>query len=103
MHGFLSLSLCSQLAGQATPAIRGIKLGINAGLADVRFLRPVPVGRRVRVRARVKSVHGPKPSKAGQRYKITWHLTMEVESEKDSRIPEPKPAVSAEWITLAVV
>ena len=48
-HGFLSLSLISELLKRAI-AIGGIRIGINYGLNRVRFVSPVPSGARVRGR-----------------------------------------------------
>ena len=47
-HGFLSLSLLSRMAAEATFLPEGLKMAINYGFDRVRFLAPVRSGRRVR-------------------------------------------------------
>ncbi len=54
-HGYLTLSLCAPLAGQAL-GLTGYGMGVNYGLNRVRFPAPVPVGSRVRARFVVTSV-----------------------------------------------
>jgi acyl dehydratase len=49
-HGFLTLSLIPALS-KANYRVENAKMGINYGLNRVRFLAPVPVGSRVRVRS----------------------------------------------------
>jgi acyl dehydratase len=49
-HGFLTLSLIPALS-KANYRVENAKMGINYGLNKVRFLAPVPVGSRVRVRS----------------------------------------------------
>lgn len=48
-HGYLTLSLIPVLSKQ-TYVVENRKMGINYGLNRVRFLAPVPVGGRIRVR-----------------------------------------------------
>ena len=49
-HGLLTLSLIPALS-KANYRVENAKMGINYGLNRVRFLAPVPVGSRVRVRS----------------------------------------------------
>jgi acyl dehydratase len=49
-HGFLTLSLIPALS-KSNYRVENAKMGINYGLNRVRFLTPVPVGSRVRVRS----------------------------------------------------
>lgn len=49
-HGFLTLSLIPALS-KANYRVENAKMGINYGLNRVRFLVPVPVGSRIRVRS----------------------------------------------------
>lgn len=49
-HGFLTLSLIPALS-KANYRVENAKMGINYGLNRVRFLAPVPVGSRIRVRS----------------------------------------------------
>jgi acyl dehydratase len=49
-HGFLTLSLISALS-KDNYRVENAKMGINYGLNKVRFLAPVPVGSRIRLRS----------------------------------------------------
>ena len=49
-HGFLTLSLIPALS-KANYRVENAKMGINYGLNQVRFLAPVPVGSRIRLRS----------------------------------------------------
>ena len=46
-HGFLTLSLLSELMKRAIE-VGGLRMGINYGLNRVRFVSPVPAGARIR-------------------------------------------------------
>jgi acyl dehydratase len=48
-HGFLTLSLVSAIAPHVE--LPDVKMAINYGLDRVRFITPVPVGKRVRARS----------------------------------------------------
>src|SRR5262249_16328916 len=48
-HGFLTLSLLSEL-GKRAMFVGGVRMGINYGLNRVRFVRPVRAGSRIRGR-----------------------------------------------------
>ncbi len=91
-HGFLTLSLLSAMGQEALPAIRNRTMGINYGLERVRFLSPVPVDARVRGRFILSEVAMRSDTQAMLRY----HVTVEIEGAE-------KPALAAEWITLAVL
>ncbi len=54
-HGYLTLSLCVPLMGQAL-TLTGYRMGINYGVNRVRFPAPLPSGSRVRGRFTVQSV-----------------------------------------------
>jgi acyl dehydratase len=60
-HGYLTLSLVPQLAGQVY-RIEGISMGVNYGADRVRFQAPVPVGSRLRAGVEVLSL---RPSAGG--------------------------------------
>src|SRR5262245_2927673 len=45
-HGFLTLSLLSELMKRAM-SVGGVRMGINYGLNRVRFVAPVPSGSRI--------------------------------------------------------
>ena len=53
-HGYLSLSLLPMLMSQVM-AVSDARMGLNYGTDRVRFTNPVPVGSRVRLRARLLS------------------------------------------------
>src|SRR3954471_1085002 len=53
-HGFLTLSLLPKLI-ESSIEIRESKMGVNYGLNKVRFTAPVPVGSRLRARAKLLS------------------------------------------------
>lgn len=92
-HGFLSLSLLSHLGARAgNIRIRGARMMINYGLDRVRFLNPVRAGSRIRARFELAALDEKKP---GQ-YLLKYHVTVEIENED-------KPALIAEWLSLAVV
>jgi acyl dehydratase len=67
-------------------------MGINYGLERVRFLSPVPSGARVRGRFTLSEITMGASTQAMLRYKVT----VEIEGAG-------KPALAAEWITLAVL
>ena len=54
-HGYLTLSLCVPLMGQALQ-LTGYRMGINYGVNRVRFPAPLPSGSRIRGRFTVQSV-----------------------------------------------
>lgn len=91
-HGYLTLSLLSVMAYQAMPGIKGTRMGVNYGLNKVRFMAPVKSGSQVRGRFTIADVT--------QRPDGAWQTTVNVSVEIDG---ETKPALAAEWITLAFV
>lgn len=84
-HGFLTLSVLSQLLGE-TIAFDGRRMGINYGVNKLRFTGPVPAGSRVRARFRLGAVE---PVEGG--VQTAWHVTVEREGEA-------KPALVTEWL-----
>ena len=88
-HGFLSLSLLSRMAAEATLLPEGLKMAVNYGLDRVRFLAPVRSGKRVRGRFVLDSVEEKAPGQWLMRHKVT----VEIEGEE-------KPALTAEWLGL---
>jgi acyl dehydratase len=88
-HGFLTLSLIPALMADTMRFEQ--KMGVNYGLNRVRFLKPVPVGARVRALFEVKET-----ADAGRGgVQVTWTVSMQVE-----RPGEPLPVCAAEFITL---
>lgn len=91
-HGYLTLSLLSVMAYGAMPGIEGTKMGVNYGLNKVRFMAPVKSGKQIRGRFKLVDVSERNPG--------TLQSTVEVSVEIDG---ETKPALIAEWVTLAYV
>ena len=91
-HGFLTLSLLSQMAAHVMLAPEGLKMAVNYGFDKVRFLAPVRSGRRVRGRFTLCSVEEKRP---GQ-WQFVHNVTVEIESEE-------KPALTADWIGLIFI
>lgn len=91
-HGYLTLSLLSRMAYDVLPGIEGTKMGVNYGLNSVRFLAPVKSGKRVRGHFTMKDASERSP---GVIQTVT-EVTVEIEGEE-------KPALAAEWVTLAYV
>jgi len=85
-HGFLTLSLLSELAAGAF-RIADTRMGLNYGLDRVRFPSPVPVGSRLRAVC-VLDRHEPIDGGA--------QLTLTVTIEREGGA---KPACVAAWIT----
>jgi acyl dehydratase len=84
-HGFLTLSLLSELMKQAIE-VGGLRMGINYGLNRVRFVSPVPAGARIRARftlAEVEEISGG--------MQAAWSVTVEREGGD-------KPCCVAEWL-----
>lgn len=73
-HGFLTLSLLPRLL-ESSISIRASRMGVNYGLNKVRFTAPVPVGCRVRARAKLLAAD---PVEGGA-YQLTWKVTIERE------------------------
>jgi acyl dehydratase len=85
-HGFLTLSLLSELSKRAM-SIGGLRMGINYGLNRVRFISPVPAGARIRGRFTLAEL---KEMKDGC-VQATWSVTVEREGGD-------KPCCAAEWL-----
>src|SRR3954466_12581165 len=74
-HGYLTLSLIPYLAMQ-TVSVEGVTRGINYGSNKVRFMHPVKVGKRVRLRQKLAKVQ---PRAGG--LQLTNECTIEIEGE----------------------
>jgi acyl dehydratase len=84
-HGFLSLSLLSELA-KRTMLVGDVRMGINYGLNRVRFVSPVPAGSSVRGRftlAALETISGG--------VQAMWNVIVEREGGD-------KPCFVAEWL-----
>jgi acyl dehydratase len=88
-HGFLTLSMLSAMAYDTLPDIKGRTVGMNYGFDRIRFLSPVPSGSRIRGRFKIADVQ----RKPGQ-VVVKYAVTVEIEGKE-------KPALAAEWLTLA--
>lgn len=90
-HGYLTLALIPYLSGMRQSGVKlslGGKMGVNYGLNRVRFISPVRVGKRVRMRTILLAVE-----EIGDRaVQITNQQTIEVEGEQ-------KPACIAETLS----
>lgn len=84
-HGFLTLSLLSELARLAM-TVGGLKMGINYGLNRVRFISPVPAGSRIRGRFALDELEEIKGG-----VQAVWSVTVEREGGT-------KPCCAAQWL-----
>ena len=87
-HGFLTLSLLSNMAYQVCPTIEDARFPLNYGFNRMRFVAPVPVGSRVRGRfvlAKVERIDDVQRQ-------LIYNATVEIEGAA-------KPALVAEWLT----
>jgi acyl dehydratase len=87
-HGFLTLSLLSNMAYQVCPTIEGVRFPLNYGFNRMRFVAPVPVGSRVRAHF---VLHKVERIDDVQR-QLVYNVTVEIEGAA-------KPALAAEWLT----
>lgn len=88
-HGFLTLSLLSQMAASAMHLPDSLKMVVNYGFEKVRFIAPVRSGKRVRGRFTLAAMEEKRP---GQ-WQFLHAVTVEIEGED-------KPALTADWIGL---
>jgi acyl dehydratase len=88
-HGFLILSLLSDMAAQSLPVCEGIASGVNYGFDRIRFVAPVPSNSRVRTHFTLGEVTLRSASQVLIRY------TASVEIEGGNR-----PALTADWLSL---
>ncbi|HZF42784.1 MAG TPA: MaoC family dehydratase [Sphingomonadaceae bacterium] len=86
-HGFLTLSLLSQMASDIMLRPPGTLMGVNYGFDRVRFIQAVRSGRRVRGRFVLAAFEEKKPGQM----QFTHGVTVEIEGED-------KPALTADWI-----
>ncbi len=88
-HGFLTLSLLSQMAATVMLRPERVKMAVNYGFERVRFIAPVRAGKRVRGHFHLGSAEQKRP---GQ-----WQFLHSVKVEIEG---ESKPALTADWIGL---
>ncbi|WP_415761318.1 MaoC family dehydratase [Pseudomonas sp. CP4] len=85
-HGFLSLSLMPKLMEDILVLPEGVKMVVNYGLDSVRFIQPVKVNSKVRLKVDMVEVTEKKP---GQ-WLLKATATLEIEgSDKPAYIAEP--------------
>jgi acyl dehydratase len=84
-HGFLTLSLISQMMEQAV-RVQGVRLAVNYGLNRVRFPAPVRAGSKIRARFNLQSLQ-----EVAGGVEAVYGVTVEVEGEQ-------KPCCVAEWM-----
>ncbi|TDF85871.1 MaoC family dehydratase [Pseudomonas sp. H9] len=91
-HGFLTLSLIPKLMEDIIVLPEGLKMVVNYGLDSVRFIQPVKVDSRVRLKVELAKAEEKKP---GQ-WLLKLTTTLEIEGQE-------KPAYIAEPLTLCFV
>jgi len=90
-HGFLTLSLITQMYKDHVPQLNGHELIINYGLEKVRFLTPVPSGADIRGAFTLKSLT---KRQEGQ-YLAENAVQVDIKGQN-------KPAMICTWLTLLV-
>ena len=91
-HGFLTLSLLPRMARGLLPSVPGRSMGINYGFEKLRFIAPVRSGARLRGLFRLVDASVRPPAS------IILRMLATIEIEGETRL-----ALSAEWLTLAVL
>ena len=91
-HGFLTLSLLSQMAAGVMLVPNTLKMAVNYGFEKVRFIAPVKSGKRVRGHFTLAAMEEKRP---GQ-WQFLHNVTVEIEGED-------KPALTADWIGMIFV
>ena len=91
-HGYLTLSLLSDLLGECWPKPEGLLMGLNYGSDKVRYLNPVKVGQRIRAVGKIAELAEKRP---GQ-WLIKTDVTVEIENEST-------PALIAEILSMFIV
>lgn len=86
-HGYLTLSLAPMLSWQ-TVTVQGVRMGVNYGSNKVRFINPVAVGKKVRMKVKLIEAQPVEPNAV----QATFENTFEIEGEA-------KPACVAEIIS----
>jgi len=86
-HGFMSVALLSKFLGDLI-TIESIKLGLNYGLNKVRFMNPVLVNSKLRLKSTVTGIEDHKHG-----VKVTFSCTVVIEGVE-------KPACVAEFLAL---
>jgi acyl dehydratase len=90
-HGFLTLSLLTDLAATNGIQLDNTEMLVNYGMNKVRFLAPVKVNDEIRARVILKGFEEKRP----QQFLITLEVTIEIKGQD-------KPALITDWITMAI-
>ena len=91
-HGYLLLSLLSDLLSQSWPMPEGMTMGINYGSDKVRYLAPVKVGQRIRASSKMVEIDEKRP---GQ-WLVRTAVTVDIEGEST-------PALIADILSMFIV
>lgn len=86
-HGFMSVALLSKFLEDLI-TIESLKMGLNYGLNYVRFMNPVLVNSKLRLKSILKDIEDHKNG-----VKVTFSCTVEIKGEE-------KPACVAEFLAL---
>ncbi|MGB1394589.1 MAG: MaoC family dehydratase [Candidatus Puniceispirillaceae bacterium] len=86
-HGFLTLSLLPAMGRDVIPELDGHLMSVNYGFEKLRFLSPVPSGKRVRGHFTLISLEERKPGEVT----MLWDISIEIEGQE-------KPALYAQWL-----
>lgn len=86
-HGLLTLSLLPLFMRSAIPPIADAQLSVNYGYDKVRFLKPVPVGSRLRAHVGLVDVSETRPGF----YRLYFDVSVEIEGVEE-------PALVAHWL-----
>lgn len=88
-HGFLTLSMLSTMLYEVKPDIEGVRVSVNYGIDKLRFIAPVPAGKRIRGHFVLKAA----ALRGTDALQSTYAVTVEIEGES-------KPALVVDWIGL---
>ena len=91
-HGFLTLSLLSQMAYATMYLPPDLKMSANYGFERIRFLAPVRAGKRVRGHFTLVEMEEKRPGE----WRFLHNVSVEIEGED-------KPALIADWIGMIFV
>lgn len=90
-HGFLTLSLVSTLFYQLAVYPEGLTMTLNYGMNKLRFLAPVKVGGRIRLKAAIADAAERSPGA----FLFTYDITVEIEGEE-------RPALVGQLLALNI-
>ena len=91
-HGFLTIALLAAMIPSGPPVLAGVTMGFNYGFDRLRLIAPIPSGKRIRGRFKLKDFSERSPGE----YRFVHDVTVEIEGEE-------KAALVAEWLILARV